>query len=515
MISYLDIYSIFLILIGLTYIAFLFLALNKKGTSLACVLLFLSLFGIIYITGVILQLHAKTTEQMMFYQQVKFFGAPFIPFFILLFSFKTKYNRYPKPRILVLLIFIPISILFLLNTNDYHHLYYKDFVMTEVEGYHIYSRTPGMLYGFSQAFIGSAVLYSLSIHIDLWIKEKRTINSFNFIMIIGISLALLIGVIHVFRILPTGVDLIPFSFLAIALSMGISILKYDILDSRELYDLKVYPILKEGIIVTDKNFKVTYVNYAATNLIKSIDISMIGKHLTETELGRKIFENGKNNFTLEIEEEGYRKHFEFKVTEITHKNVFLGNTYIFMDETEKYELIEKLNFLSVHDGLTGVYNKTQATNIFKEMFDTAKQNKTSIGVIMIDLDNFKEINDTYGHLFGDEILVDVTKSINKIIKDYEIVFGRFGGDEFILTSNKLSFETISEISEKILHKLNQYSKQYKLNGTSPLSASLGIYYNDFSKNDLNIEYLEFIDRADKALYKSKINGKNQIAYYEK
>lgn len=239
MISYLDIYSIFLILIGLTYIAFLFLALNKKGTSLTFVLLFLSLFGIIYITGVILQLHAKTTEQMMFYQQVKFLGAPFIPFFILLFSFKTKYNRYPKPRILVLLILIPISILFLLNTNYFHHLYYKDFVMIEVEGYHIYSRTPGMLYGFSQAFIGLAVLYSLSIHIDLWIKEKRTINSFNFIMIIGISLALLIGAIHVFRILPTGVDLIPFSFLAIALSMGISILKYDIFDSRELYDLNL------------------------------------------------------------------------------------------------------------------------------------------------------------------------------------------------------------------------------------------------------------------------------------
>lgn len=122
-------------------------------------------------------------------------------------------------------------------------------------------------------------------------------------------------------------------------------------------------------------------------------------------------------------------------------------------------------------------------------------------VIMIDIDNFKSINDTYGHLYGDRVILDVA-TILIYISDNKGYAGRLGGDEFILILPNTSEEEAIDIGKDIMKKIERLNT---LNESErPISLSIGVYENTCD----NIH--DCMNNADSAMYKSKTNGKNQI-----
>ncbi len=160
-------------------------------------------------------------------------------------------------------------------------------------------------------------------------------------------------------------------------------------------------------------------------------------------------------------------------------------------------LIEERKHLSEEskiDPLTGLYNR----KILPKIRDIGT-------VIMCDLDDFKSINDTYGHDIGDKALKAVGQSISQNIRIGDIGC-RFGGDEFVIVFTTDLYEVIDRRLNKIAEDANKIFQMPE----RPITFSMGVA---FSKDGVDLE--DLMRKADEALYKSKENGKNQITYYER
>ncbi len=161
----------------------------------------------------------------------------------------------------------------------------------------------------------------------------------------------------------------------------------------------------------------------------------------------------------------------------------------------------KLSITSTMDNLTGLYLRNYFDDMLNNEFNYSKINKKSFSIIMGDIDNFKYINDTYGHVAGDEALVLIANTIKKNTRKTDLV-GRYGGEEFIILLPNSDQKEAFQVCEKIRHKIEQIDF---LDNKISLSLSLGIA--TFPNHGQTKE--ELVEKADQAMYYSKDTGKNK------
>lgn len=177
---------------------------------------------------------------------------------------------------------------------------------------------------------------------------------------------------------------------------------------------------------------------------------------------------------------------------------FTKNTHIlcFNDITEIYNEKIKLKEEATIDSLTNTYNRRASEVKLKELI----KNKKNFFLVLFDIDDFKHINDIYGHDIGDEVLRSISKVVKLNIRTTDF-FARWGGEEFIFIFEKINIQDVFSICDKVKNSLFNFSNE-KL---PKFSASFGI--SNFRKDD-NFDTL--FKRVDIALYEAKENGKNQI-----
>ena len=156
--------------------------------------------------------------------------------------------------------------------------------------------------------------------------------------------------------------------------------------------------------------------------------------------------------------------------------------------------------------MTGAYNRHYFQEIAKQELSLSKREHTSLKIVMLDIDYFKEVNDKHGHLAGDYILSEVANIIRNSIRDYDILC-RYGGEEFILL---LRGAILLADTEKLCGRIRRQiqDRNFEYGGVSiKLTISIGACFQD-DTNELTIE--DIISKADKALYESKKHGRNRI-----
>lgn len=169
------------------------------------------------------------------------------------------------------------------------------------------------------------------------------------------------------------------------------------------------------------------------------------------------------------------------------------------------EANKKLEFMATKDFLTGINNRGHFFNLVNKIWDTELCENKYIFVAMLDLDKFKNINDTYGHKTGDDILKIFTKNIEKYL-DEDDIFGRIGGEEFALvlpsnneTDSLNKLENIRKSTEELIVSSNSKDITF--------TVSIGVVEKT---DDVSIDVL--LDDADKKLYEAKIAGRNKIKF---
>lgn len=170
-------------------------------------------------------------------------------------------------------------------------------------------------------------------------------------------------------------------------------------------------------------------------------------------------------------------------------------------DEEVRRLIEELKTMSILDPLTGLSNRRNFTHEFEEVQSRTERTSTPLALIFLDLDHFKDVNDTHGHRMGDEVLRHTASHLRSHCRLYDIPV-RWGGEEFLIllpdTTEKMAASFAERIRQDFTHKLSP---------AISITVTVSIGVTAYQPGD-TLEY--FIDRADKALYHAKQTGRNKV-----
>ena len=177
-----------------------------------------------------------------------------------------------------------------------------------------------------------------------------------------------------------------------------------------------------------------------------------------------------------------------------------------MQEIE--ELQEQLQELAIRDPLTNLYNRRFMEDTLLREIAQAQRDNQSIGIIMIDIDNFKSFNDTHGHQNGDLALELVGALLNRTVRSGDIAC-RYGGEEFVIIMPEASFENTIKRGKQIKHQFESMPIPVGVDQQGFLTISLGI--SNYPMHGLNRDTI--LNNADMALYKAKRLGKNRVVAF--
>lgn len=307
------------------------------------------------------------------------------------------------------------------------------------------------------------------------------------------------------------------------LSTSASIIGAAINNTKNLKSLQmssaVYEHTIDGVLITDVNNNIIHVNDAFLEITGYTREFAIGKN-------PKILKSGTHDkhfyekIWTQLEHDGYwqgeitnrKKNGEIYIEWLSINTIrntkgevenYIG---IFSDVTHQRKDAHNHAYLATHDPLTGLSNRLLLNDRLEHAINHASRFGKCISLIFCDLDNFKPINDTYGHNVGDEILKRVANYLKKTLRKEDTIC-RFGGDEFVILVEELdNFEYL----DNILKKINNITNEACVIEGHTINIGMSIGASIFPED--GIDATELIKSADEAMYKAKKQGKNRIEY---
>lgn len=293
-----------------------------------------------------------------------------------------------------------------------------------------------------------------------------------------------------------------------------------VINERLQLAAEVFDNSQEGIMVTDHDNKIVAVNPAFTAITGFSDADVLGQNPRILASGKQ----GKDFYAdlwRQLREQGFwkgelwnrRKDGEiipkwFSINTVKDASgAIVNHVAIFSDISERKRSEAKIDFLAHHDALTKLPNRVLLRDRFLQAQIVAQRHKSGIAVMFMDLDNFKYINDNYGHHSGDQVLIRVVQQLALHIRHSDTVC-RQGGDEFIIILPELNdLEILSRIAQNILESLSQ---PIDLSDKAVnISASIGIAIYPDDGDDFEA----LLRHADAAMYDAKMSGKNAFRFY--
>ncbi|OOZ30265.1 bifunctional diguanylate cyclase/phosphodiesterase [Solemya velum gill symbiont] len=283
---------------------------------------------------------------------------------------------------------------------------------------------------------------------------------------------------------------------------------------------------QQGMMITDEQKRILQVNHAFIKMSGYSEAEILGRTPRMFKSGRhdgvfykEMWETISQNGHWHGEIWDKRKNGDIfpkwlSITAVANSDGKVTHYVgVHTDITERKNAEQKIESLAFFDQLTGLPNRTLLLDRLKQLIAVSMRNSQYSAMLMIDLDHFKNLNDTLGHDKGDIFLAQVARRLEDCTRAIDTV-ARLGGDEFIIILPELSpdkkraADPAEKVTEKILEALNQ---DYKLDGNSHhSSASIGVCL--FGTESITTE--DLMKQADLAMYKSKSAGRNAISFYD-
>ncbi|HEY0463536.1 MAG TPA: diguanylate cyclase [Polyangiaceae bacterium] len=167
---------------------------------------------------------------------------------------------------------------------------------------------------------------------------------------------------------------------------------------------------------------------------------------------------------------------------------------------------KRLESLADTDGLTGLYNRRYLDALIVRELQRTERYKTPLGLVLLDIDHFKRVNDTFGHTMGDEVLRNVSRLVTSSVRVTDSV-ARYGGEEIAIVFTQTTAQGVTEVTERLRQRLAEFSHVHQGNRLE-CTASFGISVCD--GRGVTPKSEELIERADRALYQAKRAGRNRV-----
>ncbi|MZI94282.1 diguanylate cyclase [Vibrio sp. CAIM 722] len=177
------------------------------------------------------------------------------------------------------------------------------------------------------------------------------------------------------------------------------------------------------------------------------------------------------------------------------------------DSENRAQYEDELYIAATTDPLTKVYNKRYLASYAKHQFKLYEQRNRPISILALDLDHFKQINDTYGHHIGDKALIHFCKQCEKNLRDIDVL-GRIGGEEFAILLPRVTLNEAIEVGERIRQSIEKNPLNTE-QGEINLTVSIGV-----TTRCAKVTFSKLLQQADSAMYQAKRSGRNQVVAYE-
>ena len=474
-------------------------------------------------------------EAKIFWFRMMFTGVASVPTLFLVFALGfTRNEAWMTPRNLVFLSLQPVISLLLQGTNPYHHLLYTSLNVIQEDGFVVMELTRGPWYLVN-------VIYSYAvIGIGIFLMSQSALRSgplyrYQYRSILLASLLPWAGNIlnEFYFTSSSNLDIAPLTFGVSGIIFAFAVLRTRYMNLIPVARSHLIETMRDGVLVLDAQNRIVDINPAMEKFIKGKASSYVGKNAFDVlkpwmeKTDPFPDETGtRSELTVPLDPSRF---LDLSVTPLYDRSQILsGRLMVFRDITERKQVEKRLRYVNdklqgqlieigllqsklreqaIRDPLTNLFNRRYLEETLDRELSRAARESYPVCVIMIDLDHFKRINDTYGHEAGDLVLKAIADALSEHSRRGDFAC-RYGGEEFVVVMPNIGLETAYERAENLRQSLNLLSVPYEYYSLS-VTISMGIA--GYPENGQTREAI--LRAADQAMYAAKDAGRDHILSY--
>lgn len=487
-------------------------------------LLMVSVSG--YATVAALESVAIALPNKIFWSTLEYvFSGSVITFFLIFAIYFTCDKEWLTFWQVVWLWIIPAFDVILVATNQWHKLVWTGFLPgPSGSNFIVYQHGPGffwvMFWVYAYVFAGSSLLFKAARKPSMiYRRQARSV-------LIGCTAPLIASILYMLNLAPPGLNLTPMSFLVTGLAFSDSLFRFRLFEVVPIARDTLIESMSDGVLVLDVRNRIVDLNPAAQSLIgtttKCVGQPIAAVLAQHPNILKLCYQN--NNDRVEIPLDQAMVDLEIKQLRDRYGR-FSGRLIVLRDITQRYQaeielrevnerlhsqllaieaLQAQLREQVIRDKLTGLLNRRYFDEIVPKELARALNGGYSVALIMLDIDYFKKINDTFGHKAGDDVLQAFGQLLLSQVRTGDIAC-RMGGEEFVLVLPSVSCERAYQRAEKIrlaFQALGVKTKDTEIYST--ISGGIAMFPTNATTED------ELLQAADQALYNAKGAGRNCI-----
>ena len=478
---------------------------RRAPKSLYFTMLTLSIFMLNI--GFIFEITSDTLATAFVATQVQYFGGPFIAPFVLMFVCDFCGIQL-KTRSALLLLVVPFAACILVLTWPLNGIFYRNLtfvtngtisrIITSGSAYYYVFQ----IYNAILPIIADMILIYNFFHRDKLFKKQS-------IMIIIATILPLFSIIFilVFDVVGLNFDPTPVFLGITCLLLGYSFLRLGLYRVAPIARAQIVETLHDGFIIIDTRGNFIDANLSAKHILPQLASISAGSKIKEVDEIAWISESDDkrdNEFSVQGED-GAMKHYKLSETQITNAKKTVGRCIMIFDITHTKQLLDEISILAEHDALTGLLNRRTFFSNGELLFGNLARSGVQSGMMMIDIDFFKNVNDSYGHPKGDEVLVAIAEILSSRLRNTDLI-ARYGGEEFCVFLPNIATQNAIELAEQLRRLVEEI--EFSANDSKfHITVSIGLA---ICGPACYVSFSSLLSDADAALYKAKNAGRNNV-----
>ena len=495
---------------------------GRKNEPAAKPLMFVFFLGGVWAFAYSMEIASIGMQAKIFWMKVSWIAASFGPLIFLLIVLEHLELRHKLTRGLLFILLIPTFVLNLLIwTIPHQELLMHSFYIEHAGALDILQKEYGILHTPIFLVLQGITLFSYfllirSIPGSSKIKRLQTLS-----ILFALLIPFIVNIPHILNIEPIkGFDFTPHALVFSSALFAFAIFRYRWLDIIPLARSTLVENIPVGVIVMDAKDRIVDINPSA-KILMQVDDTVMGQESQSVFASyHRIFHASNDPDPISKEVEINDKHVDVHVIPLRNQEgTYNGRILTLQDITERKlanerlqaqlaeiaSLHNQLHEQAIRDPLTGLFNRRYMSNVLERETHRAERHQRPLSILMIEIDDFKKVNDTFGHDAGDITLKAIAGLIRSNTRTDDIPC-RFGGDEFVLILSETPLEAAATCAERLRETTSTLRLDHEGNSISGLTLSIGIAM--FPQHGNNI--ISTLRAADIAMYQAKQTGKNRV-----
>jgi len=460
-----------------------------------------------------LKIAADSQRFMIIFDNLAYLGMDLIALGVLTFTISFTKNKDRLDNwVIGLLLVEPVLNQIMIWSDPLHGFFRENLRSIPLDGYNTILYENGVWATTTLAYFYTIVLFSLLFLANFYLQSNQLTRTQTAVIILGISFPFIAGIVSMLGLIQSlERDIFPLTFGISNIFLAWGVLRFRIFDVVPISRERIIEGMHEGMLLIDDRNRILDVNPAVLDITGLLEKDLLGTPLSNLLPESEITLLSKSE-TIQIESQiknrksGSLNTYEVRISPLyDRQNTRLGRLIFLQDITRRKVLENELHRMATTDPLTGLLNRRQFEMLAKRELSRTQRNKHPLSVLMLDIDDFKKINDSYGHAAGDNVLKEFARRCRDSLRAADL-FARFGGEEFVILLPETDESTAEQVAARLCACISD--EHYDTDkGKIMVSACIGVTISQDGHELIE----DLVASADEAMYTAKAKGSNTIA----